>query len=154
MAEYKIYGSGVIRNVDGAAIPNDDRNSHWQAYQEWISQGNTPDPEFTIDELRARANLMIEEKANSLIDSSTSHNPREKRKSLARSIRLLRKELKGTATQGDIDELDINESISNYIDSVGLSASDGISWVNDQARTTKELESFDPAINITWPTPV
>jgi hypothetical protein len=34
----------VIRDVDGALIPNDKANVDWEAYQLWLGQGNTPTP--------------------------------------------------------------------------------------------------------------
>ena len=34
----------IFRLPDSAFIPNDPGNSDWQAYQKWLSQGNTPLP--------------------------------------------------------------------------------------------------------------
>jgi Fe-S-cluster-containing dehydrogenase component len=32
----------IKRLPDNASIPNDLSNTDWQAYQEWLAQGNTP----------------------------------------------------------------------------------------------------------------
>lgn len=152
MADYKLRNSGVIRAADGAYIPNDERNSNWLQYQQWVTDGNTPDQEYTIDELRDSAISKVEGMVDSLVDASTSNSPRKKRKSLARSIMLLRKELKSSATQAEIDELDADELVAEYMDNLELSASNGILWINDQARTIEDLVSYDPAVSIMWPT--
>jgi hypothetical protein len=34
----------ILRLPDGAWIPNDLSNTDWQAYQEWLAQGNIPLP--------------------------------------------------------------------------------------------------------------
>jgi len=34
----------VIRDADGAFIPDDTANTDWQAYQTWLGLGNTPTP--------------------------------------------------------------------------------------------------------------
>ena len=44
MADYKLKDGGVIRFIDGAHIPDDPTNSDWMEYQDWLGQGNTPDP--------------------------------------------------------------------------------------------------------------
>lgn len=36
--------TGVIRDADGATVPDDPRNADWQAYQAWLAAGNTPTP--------------------------------------------------------------------------------------------------------------
>ena len=41
---YALAEFGVTRASDRASIPESDRNRDWQAYQEWLSAGNTADP--------------------------------------------------------------------------------------------------------------
>jgi hypothetical protein len=36
--------SGVIRISDNAFIPDAPNNTDWQAYQQWVAEGNVPDP--------------------------------------------------------------------------------------------------------------
>lgn len=51
MAEYKLNGpdesNGVVRNADGAVVPNNERNRDWGEYLEWKADGGTPDPQYT-----------------------------------------------------------------------------------------------------------
>jgi hypothetical protein len=34
----------ILRLPDNASVPNDPENTDWQAYQVWLSEGNTPLP--------------------------------------------------------------------------------------------------------------
>jgi hypothetical protein len=40
----QISNQYIKRLPDNAVIPNDPDNTDWQAYQEWLSEGNTPLP--------------------------------------------------------------------------------------------------------------
>lgn len=53
MAKYKLADGGVERD-DGAFIPEDPANRDWEAYQTWLSEGNTPEPAETVVEAKAR----------------------------------------------------------------------------------------------------
>jgi hypothetical protein len=46
--------ASVVRLADGAVIPADPRNADWRTYQDWLAQGNQPDPAQTPAELTAR----------------------------------------------------------------------------------------------------
>ena len=39
-------GQTVVKVTDGVTsfVPMDEANSDWQAYQEWLAEGNTPEP--------------------------------------------------------------------------------------------------------------
>jgi len=42
-------------NLDGMSVPNEPGNRHYQMIQEWIAEGNIPEPEFTQAEIDATA---------------------------------------------------------------------------------------------------
>lgn len=44
MPNYKLTDSGVLRLTDGAHIPNDPGNRDWREYQDWLAEGNMPNP--------------------------------------------------------------------------------------------------------------
>jgi hypothetical protein len=53
---YKLIGTiGVKRLADSASIPFADGNRDYEEYKQWLSEGNTPEPEFTEAELQAHA---------------------------------------------------------------------------------------------------
>ena len=54
MSRYKLMKNGVFDQENNMFIPNDPANRHWQEYQEWLRQGNVPDLEYTLDELKDR----------------------------------------------------------------------------------------------------
>ena len=50
----KIQKEGYL--VNGTmSVPSAEGNRHYQAVQEWIAEGNTPEPEFTQEQLDAQA---------------------------------------------------------------------------------------------------
>jgi hypothetical protein len=44
MAKYKLTDDGVYDSERHLFIPSVEDNRHWTEYQEWLGQGNTPDP--------------------------------------------------------------------------------------------------------------
>lgn len=50
----RIQGEGYLVN-GSMVVPKAEGNRHYQEVQEWIAQGNTPEPEFTQAELDQRA---------------------------------------------------------------------------------------------------
>ena len=56
---YKLTKNGVKRLSDNSNIPNDPKSPDWRKYQVWLDEGNTPEPEFTSDELAAKKGRKI-----------------------------------------------------------------------------------------------
>jgi len=50
----KISENGYLLN-GGLSVPTAPGNAHFDAIQDWISEGNVPEPEFTSEELTAQA---------------------------------------------------------------------------------------------------
>lgn len=51
MAKYKLAPWGVIDTETSESIPDSEGNREWVAYLAWLDLGNTPDPEFTPQEI-------------------------------------------------------------------------------------------------------
>lgn len=49
---YKLIGTNLVKRLaDGAYIPFADGNVDYEEYKQWLSEGNTPEPEFNKQEL-------------------------------------------------------------------------------------------------------
>jgi hypothetical protein len=51
---YKLNQHSITRLADGASIPLANGNRDYEEYKQWLSEGNTPEPEFTEAELEAK----------------------------------------------------------------------------------------------------
>lgn len=59
----------IIRLQDGFQIPLVGGNSDYEEVKQWLSEGNTPEPEFTDAELLANAILRFESVVDAFIQS-------------------------------------------------------------------------------------
>ena len=49
---YKLIGTNSVKRLaDGACIPFANGNRDYEEYKQWLEEGNTPEPEFTQEEL-------------------------------------------------------------------------------------------------------
>ena len=66
----KIQGQGYLLN-ETICVPKADGNKEYELIKQWISEGNTPEPEFTEKELRITSiNKQIQEAKTYLIDTA------------------------------------------------------------------------------------
>ena len=66
----KIQGQGYLVN-DTMSVPKADGNRHYELVKEWLLT-NTPEPEFTPEQLDAQRIAQIKSKASELITSKYS----------------------------------------------------------------------------------
>ena len=67
---YKLSENGVtLTREDGSvlSIPNAEGNRHWREYQEWLAEGNTPEPQYTQAELDKMAQDKINAEARAYL---------------------------------------------------------------------------------------
>lgn len=69
---YKLIGTkSVKRLADGACIPFADGNTDYAEYKLWLSEGNTPEPEFSEEEIKIKdLNKQIQEAKTYLSETS------------------------------------------------------------------------------------
>ena len=72
---YKLQNNSIKRLSDGAIIPIANGNMDYEEYKQWLSEGNTHEPEYTEEELLAKEALeakQLAEQAKQLaLDSIT-----------------------------------------------------------------------------------
>lgn len=83
---YKLKGESILRLSDGAYIPLDHGNLDYQEYLLWVSTGNSPEPEFSVTEIRAQKIQTIKADAYKII--TTHYPPWKQSNMLARWLEL------------------------------------------------------------------
>lgn len=77
----KIQGEGYLLNGN-MHVPKADGNSEYEAIKQWLSEGNTPEPEFTQAELDAMVLAKLKAEAQAYLDKTDykdlpSYKPKE-----------------------------------------------------------------------------
>lgn len=71
---YTLIGTmSVKRLADGACIPLVDGNIDYEEYKLWLEKGNTPEPEFTEEELRTKFENEFRQNRDSLLSTVVDH---------------------------------------------------------------------------------
>jgi hypothetical protein len=100
--KYKLLAEGVRDTETGDCIPFDEGNRHFHEYMLWCAEGNSPEPEFTAEELAAKA------------DADELQALREEVKHIDRSLlRLIIRMYQALAANGHITKADIGNA---YVD--------------------------------------
>ena len=68
---YKLIGTTTVKRLsDGAFIPFANGNADYEEYKLWLAEGNVPEPEFTVEELKVSTlNKQIQEAKAYLSDT-------------------------------------------------------------------------------------
>ena len=70
MKDYRLTDEDnvILRVADNTKIPKGHR--WWQAYEEWLSAGNMPDPVYTRDQLQEQLSATFERSIQGLLDAA------------------------------------------------------------------------------------
>lgn len=65
----KLQGEGYLVN-GSMSVPNDEQNRHMKDVKVWLDAGNTPEPEFTAEEIQAQELSEAISKAKTLLSDT------------------------------------------------------------------------------------
>lgn len=71
MARYKLTESGVYDKNKNLFIPSDTRNRDFIAYQNWVNEGNTPDPIYSGSEKKEMKKFELNEARKDYLEKGT-----------------------------------------------------------------------------------
>lgn len=141
MAKYKLTENGVFDTERKLSIPNAPGNRHWREYQEWLAEGNTPDPMYSLDELRELKVQEVKATAGQLIKT---HYPEYKQRNmLARMLELRDTKDERSLTADEQNEYLSLKSVWNWVKAVR----------EESNRVEQEVLSSNDPENVTaaWP---
>jgi hypothetical protein len=127
----------------------------WQDYVDYVAAGGQTDPWKTPEELLTMerndklAELGVEH--DRLVDIAVgTSSPRKKDKTIARTIKLLRRETKETITPAELAELNAMEAMDDHLDLL-VDEYDAVEqWLEDPARSIEEIQGYDVAVDPGW----
>jgi hypothetical protein len=146
---YRKINDTQYQDLSSKAFIFPDSNG-WVELQKWLSDGNMAAPKFTIGQLRSSVKEAVAAEGRRRIDSYGPQDSRAQRRSLARAIKLVRREAKGQL--GDTTELDTLEGIGNKIEEneqIIESVSGYLDGLTDESDRN-ELKLYDPVNDPGW----
>jgi hypothetical protein len=147
MGDYQLKPNGFVLKRDGNFL-FDSNSWLWGGYALWISKGNTPDPIYSIDELKALTKDSLLREKNRRLDL-VNGDDREKRRRLMAGIILSRKEYKNSLEDGDNEHIAEIEKIAAYNSALDEFVS-GQNVLIDSGDI-EYLENYNPGALIGWP---
>lgn len=157
MNQYKYAGptesDGVFDQLNNVAIAFNGKG--WAEFQEYISQDGLVDPWKTDEEILeaalAEKLLELRSEKNNRVDSAVgSSDPRKKDKVISRSVKLLRREMKGITTAEEEAELNALEVLDDYLDALDNDLGIAEAWLEDPARTLEQIQGYDVVTDPGW----
>ncbi len=134
MTRYKLAEGGVIRLDDMAFIPADPANLDWQEYQEWLAQGNQPEPMYTPQELKQKLKRDMLGLRQTRINKVLSH-PNNQYDNLA--------DVQFYANNGDVDAQNILTWYQTYDDLVWNWIDNDLPNIPDDQLETINVEQIE-----------
>ena len=128
----------------------------WEDYLVYVAGGGLTDPwrtEEEILELTLRDKLAsLTTEHNNRVDIATgTTSSRKKSKIISRMVKLTRKENQGRASQKEIEELDLMESLDDYLDELDSTSDEAERYLEDSMRTLEEIENYNVQTDPSWP---
>ena len=68
----KIQGQGYLVN-DTMSVPKADGNKEYELIKQWLAEGNTPEPEFTEEEIKTNFEKEFRIQRDSLLSTVVDH---------------------------------------------------------------------------------
>jgi hypothetical protein len=140
---YKIRQNGYVLNTLTGKYFNN-ASYLWDGYQDWLSQGNIPEPEYNLEELRKKRIEEVSREKNKRIDQLAG-DIRKKNSNMRLIASITSKKVKGITVTPDEQSalVDIEKEISD-IRVIEKSANTELAWVQDLGRSFSELDNYNP----------
>jgi len=153
MYKWNEYGDSVVETlIDGgtAEYPNSSPK-----YSEIISSGDPILPWKSEEDLKeyklfGKLRELGVEYTKRVEDATGNPTASDTTKNLSKQMKLIRKEAKGNASQGDIDYLDEKDILDDSLDYLDTTNDEAEQYLEDPTRTLQEIEDYDVVSDPNW----